>query len=116
MAKRRKPSHGPRRPPGPPTKRRPTVASGRAIAAVQAFLEGRDIAPRLLDKLRSANLPEWFTRRDILQRGWQDFFSPEVVAAALRFLAEDGFLKSDGSPTGGRPTIRYKLLLPARSG
>jgi len=75
----------------------------------EALLAGRALAPRLLDKIRAGALPAWFTRRDILQRDWSGFSSPGAVGAALRFLAEDGFLESDNSATGGRPTIRYRL-------
>ena len=86
---------------------------GAGLAKIEAFLAGRELAPRLLAKLRAATLPEWFTRRGILQRDWSGFSSPGAVGAALRFLAEGDFLESDKSPTGGRPTIRYRL---ARNG
>lgn len=85
------------------------MPTGRAVAMVGAILAARTLAPQLLDRILASALPTWFTRRAILQRDWSGFSSPTTVGAALRFLAEDGFLESDCSPTGGRSAIRYRL-------
>jgi hypothetical protein len=76
---------------------------------IETVLTGRALAPQLLGRICASTLPAWFTRRDILQRNWARLSSPGAVGAALRFLDENGFLESDRTSNGGRPTVRYRL-------
>jgi len=64
-------------------------------------------ARAVLDRLRTGQLPDPFTARDVYRNGWTALNDRATVADALDLLAAHGWLTEATIDTGGRPTTVY---------
>lgn len=76
---------------------------------VEAYRNREHYADRILAKALLGALPEWFGRRDILQKGWAGLTSREGVEAGLDYLVDQGSLRRTCLKRGGRDKIIYTL-------
>jgi hypothetical protein len=78
----------------------------------QAAFDGDpEPAQRLAERL-TENLPNPFTVREVVRKGWRSLATAEEVERAVALLEEHGWICPEEVPTtaaGGRPTIRYHL-------
>jgi putative DNA primase/helicase len=68
-----------------------------------------ETAIQLAERIK-ASLPNPFTARDVVRKGWAGLDSTEAVQRALSILEDRGWVKSVESPAGplgGQPTTRY---------
>lgn len=64
-------------------------------------------ARAVLDRLRTGQLPDPFTARDVYRNAWAALNDRATVADALDLLAAHGWLSEATIDTGGRPTTVY---------
>ena len=78
---------------------------------VYASASGHDLrAVRLLAaRLLKGDLPDGFTRRTLVVKGWSGLSTLEQAQAAIDALVEYGWLIEEEARSGGRPTVRYCL-------
>ena len=65
----------------------------------------RTLAKRLLEH----KLPDDFTQRNVLHKGWANLSNKDKVNLAVTALVERGWLSEHPSELGGRKTTRYKI-------
>lgn len=65
----------------------------------------RTLAMRVLD----GQLPEGFTCRTLILKGWAGLATKEQAQAAIDALVEYGWLLETEIRSGGRPTVKYTL-------
>jgi putative DNA primase/helicase len=65
----------------------------------------RTLAKRLLEH----KLPDDFTQRNVLHKGWTNLSNKDKVNLAVTALVERGWLSEHSSELGGRKTTRYKI-------
>jgi hypothetical protein len=65
----------------------------------------RTLAKRLLER----KLPDDFTQRNVLHKGWANLSTKDKVNLAVTALVERGWLSEHPSELGGRKTTRYKI-------
>jgi hypothetical protein len=72
---------------------------------------GRVNAAELLGRrLREGKLPDGFTARDVLRKGWTGLGTTMQIEAALALLEEHGWLVAvDSEAQPGRPTTRHYI-------
>jgi len=70
--------------------------------------DGHMDAARLIVQRRS-KLPEAFTARDVLRKGWTGLSTINDVNEALETLAEYGQVYATTLDTGGRPSVIYRF-------
>lgn len=75
--------------------------------------DGLRAAQALADKLRQGKLHEGFTARDVRRNQWRSLTADEAVQAALDWLEDEGWLRSEEvggtGPGSGRRTARYAI-------
>lgn len=76
-----------------------TSVSGHDHASI------RTLAMRVLD----GHLPEGFTCRTLILKGWAGLATKEQAQAAIDALVEYGWLLETEIRSGGRPTVKYAL-------
>lgn len=73
--------------------------------------DGLRAAQALADKVRQGKLSDGFTARDVRRNQWRSLTTDEAVQAALDWLEDEGWLRSDevggAGPGTGRRTWRY---------
>jgi putative DNA primase/helicase len=71
-------------------------------------------ARAILNRIKRGDLPrEGFSSRDVWRPGWAGLDDSAVVADALDYLVELGWLSSSTKHTGGRPSTTYTLAVGA---
>jgi hypothetical protein len=71
-----------------------------------------EAAKAILKHVRSGDLQDGFTARDIHQRGWGHLTERDHVGAGLALLVDLGYLAElacVSKPQGGRPTVAYAI-------
>lgn len=68
-----------------------------------------DAAERIRKRIKSGDLSDGFTAREIKQRHWSGLADTAVVDAGLSVLVECGWLRPDKVEGPGRPTHRYAI-------
>ena len=71
-----------------------------------------DSAAALLAKIHAGALRDGFKPSDVYLKGWSGLSDPMLVADAARVLCDLGHLRrceSQPGPTGGRPSITYRI-------
>ncbi len=75
--------------------------------------DGLRAAQALAAKLRRGALQDGFTLRDVRRNQWRDLTTDEVIQAALDWLEDEDWLRSEPTggtgPGGGRRTVRYRV-------
>ena len=75
--------------------------------------DGLRAAQALADKIRRGRLADGFTARDVRRNQWRCLTTDEGVQAALDWLEDEGWLRSDEvggtGPGTGRRTRRYSI-------
>lgn len=75
----------------------------------------RRAACLLAQKIRTGQLSDGFTQRDIKRHDWTSLNDPQIVDSACRELVEAGILHGNTSrdnstsSNGGRPTVKYTI-------
>lgn len=73
--------------------------------------DGFRAAQALADKLRQGKLQDGFTARDVRRNQWRSLTADEAVQAALDWLEDENWLRSEAvggtGPGSGRRTFRY---------
>jgi hypothetical protein len=75
---------------------------------------GYDAVPghALAKRIRSGDVQEGFSVRDVYPNGWANLASKEDVQGAVSLLEDLGWIRPElvkPSPQGGRPTTRYRI-------
>jgi hypothetical protein len=68
-----------------------------------------DAADRIRKRIKTGDLTEGFTAREIKQRHWSGLTDAAAVDAGLSILVECGWLRADRIEGGGRPTFRFAI-------
>lgn len=78
---------------------------------VYRSVHGLDSQPArtLTKRLLEHKLPDDFTQRNILHKGWANLSTKDKVNLAVTGLVERGWLSEHPSELGGRKTMRYKI-------
>lgn len=71
--------------------------------------DGLRAAQALADKLKSNKLADGFTARDIRRNQWRHLTTEETVQAALYWLEDEHWLRSEAVGGNGRHTTRYTI-------
>ncbi|MGH6634621.1 MAG: DUF3987 domain-containing protein, partial [Gammaproteobacteria bacterium] len=75
--------------------------------------DGLRAAQALADKVRQGKLTDGFTARDVRRNQWRYLTTDEAVSAALDWLEDEGWLRSEetggAGPGTGRRTSRYSI-------
>ena len=74
--------------------------------------DGLRAAQALAAKLSKGKLTDGFTARDVRRNQWSYLQSPEAVEAALDWLEDDSWIRSEqcrAGAAGGRPTVIYRI-------
>jgi hypothetical protein len=75
--------------------------------------DGLRAAQALADKVRLGKLQDGFTARDVRRNQWRSLTTEEAVQAALDWLEDEGWLRSEpvggAGPGTGRRTQRYSI-------
>ena len=75
--------------------------------------DGLRAAQALAEKVRQGKLPDGFTAREVRRNQWRNLTTDEAVQAALDWLEDEGWLRSDevggAGPGTGRRTRRYRI-------
>lgn len=104
----------------PPALRALTLAEYFESHARRLHSSGRRVAARaaraILEKARTAALPDPFTARDVYRHQWTGLADRSAVEDALDLLASYGWLTEATISTGGRPATVYSLAEGARLG
>lgn len=84
---------------------------------IYASVSGHDhAAVRLLaERLLKNQLPDGFSCRTLMLKGWAGLATREQAQAAIDALVEYGWLNETEVRTGGRPSIRYSLNSEAKA-
>nr|VFK65779.1 MAG: Protein of unknown function (DUF3987) [Candidatus Kentron sp. UNK]VFK70215.1 MAG: Protein of unknown function (DUF3987) [Candidatus Kentron sp. UNK] len=81
--------------------------------------DGLRAAQALADKVRKGKLQDGFTARDVRRNQWRYLTSDEAVQAALDWLEDEGWLRSEqvggAGPGSGRRTKRFSINPRANS-
>ena len=72
-------------------------------------------AKELLNRIRSAALPDSFRLRDVYRNHWHLLASHEEAEKAAAVLVESDYLVARTESTGGRSTSRYQVNPKARA-
>ncbi|MEA3277558.1 MAG: DUF3987 domain-containing protein [Pseudomonadota bacterium] len=81
--------------------------------------DGLRAAQALAAKIAKGQLAEGFTARDVRRHQWSYLKSGEAVEAALDWLEDDGWIRSEdvmSGSSGGRPKVLYHINPAARAG
>ena len=75
----------------------------------------------LAAKIRGRKLEQVFLARDVKRKGWRGLTDSDTVDAALEYLVDAKWLRSEPSPPspkGGQPTVRFRInpKLPSKDG
>ncbi len=74
-----------------------------------ALDRGGASARLLARKIATGALAGTFTARDVYRRGWVGLTDTDEVQAALAFLEDHDWIRSERENTGGRPRFRYRV-------
>lgn len=66
-------------------------------------------AVRVLKHIRSQDLTDGFTRRDVYRPQWSGLTDRRLVGEALLLLEEHGYLSRERLPTGGAPLVVHRI-------
>jgi len=70
-------------------------------------------AQALVTKLQRGELKDGFTLRDVRRHQWRSLTKDESIEAALDWLEDEDWLRSEQSggtgPGSGRRTVRYRI-------
>lgn len=64
-------------------------------------------AKAIIKKIKSKELPDGFSSRELSRKNWSGLTDLEVVKKALNLLVEHNYLRHQNISTGGRPTDQY---------
>jgi hypothetical protein len=70
------------------------------------------VAKSLSKKLLARELPDSFTPRQVVQKGWRQLTSTEAVKSACKLLTDAGWIREtikQPAKKGGRPSVRYHI-------
>ena len=74
---------------------------------------GLRAAQALSTKIKNGNLSDGFTLRDVRRHQWRSLTSDDVIGAALDWLEDENWVRSESTggtgPGTGRRTLRYRL-------
>jgi len=77
----------------------------RAYASLS--LDNAEAARAIWRRIRKGDLPEQFTARDILRKGWSGLGDKQRIEAGLAALLDADWIGATDKETGGRPTTIY---------
>jgi putative DNA primase/helicase len=69
-------------------------------------------AAQLAEKIRSGDLPERFTLREVYRRHWRHLNHSQCAEAAIAVLIDHHWLRAEpesSGPSGGRPSVMYRV-------